>query len=63
MRKTIELDPTWAAKRAKAVASSHFLFCSKGSKEGKKLVITLESSISQQPNTDLMHILHRTNHK
>ena len=46
MRKIVELDPTWASKRAKAVASSHFLFCSKGSKEGKKLVITLESSVS-----------------
>ena len=63
MRKTVEVDPTWAAKRAKAVASSHFLSCSKGSKEGKKLVITLESSFSQQPNTNLMHILHRTNQK
>ena len=58
MRKTVELDPTWAAKSAQAVASYHFLFFSKGSKEGKKLVITLESSVSQQPNTDLMHILH-----
>jgi len=44
-------------------ASFHFLFFSKGSKEGKKLVITLESSFSGQPNRDLIHILHRTNQK
>ena len=41
----------------------HFLFFSKGSKEGKKLVITLEISFSEQPNRDLIHILHRTNQK
>ena len=44
-------------------ASFRFLFFSKGSKEGKKLVITLESSFSEQPNRDLVHIVNRTNQK
>lgn len=44
-------------------ASFRFLLFSKGSKEGQKLVITLESSFSKQPNRDLIHILDRTNQK